>query len=80
LIRLSSSRYITPYGIALVYASLNDRDNTFKCLDQAFADRANWLVWLELDPRWRIIYDDSRYTALVEKVGLPKSFGKLSKK
>jgi TolB-like protein/Tfp pilus assembly protein PilF len=80
LIRLSTSRYITPYGIALVYASLNDRDNTFKCLDQAFADRANWLVWLELDPRWRIIYDDSRYTALVEKVGLPKSFGKLSKK
>jgi TolB-like protein/Flp pilus assembly protein TadD len=79
LIRLSSSKYVTPYGVALVYAALNDKENAFKCLDQAYADRANWLVWLKLDPRWRPLYDDKRYAALVEKVGLPKITGKFSK-
>jgi len=73
MIRLSSSRYITPYGVALVYAALNDKENAFKCLDQAYADRANWLVWLKLDPRWRLLYDDKRYASLVERVHLPKT-------
>ncbi len=80
MIRLSSTRYMTPYGIALVYASLNDKENAFKCLDQAYADRANWLVWLKLDPRWRLLYDDKRYAALVKKVGLPQVSGNLSRK
>ncbi len=80
MIRLSSSKYVTPYGLALVYAALNDKENAFKCLDQAYIDRANWLVWLKLDPRWRPLYDDKRYAALVKKVGLPMSSGNFSKK
>jgi hypothetical protein len=32
-----------------------------------------------LDPRWRLLYDDKRYAALVEKMGLPKFPGKFSK-
>jgi TolB-like protein/Flp pilus assembly protein TadD len=79
LIRLSRSKYVTPYGVALVYAALNDKENAFKCLDQAYADRANWLVWLKLDPRWRLLYDDKRYGALVDKIGLPKTPGNFSK-
>jgi adenylate cyclase len=79
LIRLSSSRYISPYVLALVYTSMNDKENAFKCLNLAYADRANWLVWLKLDPRWRLLYDDKRYAALVEKIGLPKISGKFSR-
>ncbi|HET7003076.1 MAG TPA: hypothetical protein VFI33_17250, partial [Puia sp.] len=80
MIRLSGSKYVTPYGLALVYTALNDKENAFKCLDQAYADRANWLVWIKLDPRWRPLYDDKRYAALVRKVGLPMGSGNLSRK
>ena len=80
MIRLSRSKYVTPYSVALVYAALNDKENAFKCLDQAYADRANWLVWIKLDPRWRPLYDDKRYAALVKKVGLPMGSGNLSRK
>jgi TolB-like protein/Tfp pilus assembly protein PilF len=79
LIRLSSSVYISPYVFALVYTSVNDKENAFRCLNEAYADHANWLVWLKLDPRWRLLYDDKRYAALVEKIGLPKFNGKFSK-
>ena len=79
LFRLSDSIYISPYVFALVYTSLNDKENAFRCLNEAYADHTNWMVWLKLDPRWRLLYDDKRYAALVEKVGLPKFTGKFSK-
>jgi tetratricopeptide (TPR) repeat protein len=80
MIRLSGSKYVTPYGLALIYTALNDKENAFKCLDQAYADRANWLVWLKLDPRWQMLYDDKRYSALVKKVGLPQTSENFSRK
>jgi TolB-like protein len=69
----SSGRYATPYGIALVYASLNDHDKAFEWLGKAYEERSNWLVWLKQDPRWKPIRNDPRYTELVLKIGLPKS-------
>ena len=75
LIRLrevSGSRYVTPYGVALIYASINDRDKTFEYLDKAFEEKSNWLVWLKQDPRWVVVSDDPRYQNLVAKVGLLK--------
>jgi TolB-like protein/Tfp pilus assembly protein PilF len=70
---IANTRYVTPYGVALVYASMNDLDKTFEYLGKALAERSNWLVWLKLDPRWVIIKDDLRYKDLVAKVRLLKN-------
>ena len=64
------SRYVTPYGIALIYAGLKDKEKAFEWLDKAYDDKANWLVWLKLDPRWSFIKTDKRYLALIDKIGL----------
>jgi tetratricopeptide (TPR) repeat protein len=75
LVRLKAvadNRYVTPYGVALVYASIGDMDKTFEYLDRAFAERSNWLVWLKQDPRWALIKNEPRYQDLVSKVGLLK--------
>ena len=69
---LEATRYVTPYGIALVCASLNDMDKTFEYLGKAFEERSNMLVWLKQDPRWGLIKNDPRYQILVAKVGLLK--------
>ncbi len=76
---LTGSMYVTPYGLALVYAARNDMENTFNCLNKAFTDRSNWLVWLKLDPRWAIISRDPRYAAMIAKVGLRKTPGQFNK-
>jgi tetratricopeptide (TPR) repeat protein len=69
---VADNRYVTPYGVALVYASIGDMDKTFEYLDKALAERSNWLVWLKQDPRWALIKNDPRYQDLVSKVGLLK--------
>ena len=47
---VSATRYVTPYGVALVYASLNENDKAFEWLNKAYEQRSNWLVWLKQDP------------------------------
>jgi TolB-like protein/DNA-binding winged helix-turn-helix (wHTH) protein/Tfp pilus assembly protein PilF len=72
---MSKTKYVTPYGIALVYAGMGDKDQTFRWLERAFDDRANWLVWLRFDSRWDSIRSDPRYADLVRRIWNPESKG-----
>jgi len=65
---MSKTKYVTPYGVALVYAGMGDKDQAFHWLEKAFDDRANWLVWLRFDPRWDSIRSDPRYADLVRRI------------
>jgi len=68
---LSGQKYVTPYGVALVYAAIGDKDKAFEYLEKSYLDRSHWLVWLKLDSRWESIRSDKRFTELLNKVGLP---------
>jgi len=68
---MASEKYVTPYGVALVYAGLGDKDQAFAWLNKAVAGRSHWLVWLNRDPRWDRIRSDPRFDDLQKRVGLP---------
>jgi TolB-like protein/DNA-binding winged helix-turn-helix (wHTH) protein/Tfp pilus assembly protein PilF len=68
---LSSHKYVTPYGVALVYAGIDDKDQAFAWLDKAFDGRSHWLVWLNRDPRWDRLRADPRFVELKSRIGLP---------
>jgi hypothetical protein len=68
---LSTQRFVTSYGVALVHAGLGQTDQAFRWLDKAFDERSHWLVWLRLDPRWKSLHDDPRFAALVSRMGYP---------
>jgi tetratricopeptide (TPR) repeat protein len=68
---LSKQKYVTAYGVALVYAGLGEKDEAFAWLDRAFDERSHWLVWLKLDPRWEGLRSDPRFAELVRRVGFP---------
>jgi TolB-like protein/tRNA A-37 threonylcarbamoyl transferase component Bud32/Tfp pilus assembly protein PilF len=62
--------YVTPYGIALVYAGLGEKDKAFAALEEARRHRSHWLVWLKLDRRWVDLHTDPRFAELVQLIGL----------
>jgi DNA-binding SARP family transcriptional activator/TolB-like protein/Tfp pilus assembly protein PilF len=64
--------YVTAYAVALVYASLGNRDSAFAWLERGVGERTHWLVWLNRDPRWAPLRSDPRFAALVREVGLPR--------
>jgi DNA-binding winged helix-turn-helix (wHTH) protein/TolB-like protein len=69
--RLSTRRFVTSYGIALVHAGLGQNDAAFASLNNAFDERSNWLVWLRLDPRWNGLRSDPRFAQLVSRMRFP---------
>jgi DNA-binding winged helix-turn-helix (wHTH) protein/TolB-like protein len=71
LVSLSQSRFVTSYGVALIYAGLNEKEAAFRWLERAFVERSHWLVWLELDPRWGNLRDDPRFAVLVRQMRFP---------
>ena len=68
---LAKKRYVTAYGVALVYAGLGDRDQAFVWLQRGVEERTHWLVWTQLDPRWTGLRGDSRFEEVLRQVGLP---------
>ena len=70
LIAQSRHKYVTPYGLGLVYAAVGDDARAFAALRQAVEDRSNWLVWLKLDRRWGQLRKDPRFTELLQQLHL----------
>ncbi len=69
---LRSKKFVTSYGVALVFAGLDENEKAFLWLNKAYDERSHWLVWLKTDPRWAPLHSDRRFTELVNRVGLPK--------
>jgi TolB-like protein/DNA-binding winged helix-turn-helix (wHTH) protein/Tfp pilus assembly protein PilF len=68
---MSRQKYVTPYGVALVHAGLDNKDEAFAWLSKAYEGRNHWLVWLNRDPRWDRLRSDPRFAELTRLVGLP---------
>ncbi len=69
--RLSATRYVSPYSVALIHAGLGDRDQALVWLDKAYVERSDYMSYLTLEPMLDSLRSDPRFAALVRRVGLP---------
>jgi TolB-like protein/DNA-binding winged helix-turn-helix (wHTH) protein/tetratricopeptide (TPR) repeat protein len=67
---ISSARYVSPYGLAQIYAALNDREQTFEWLQMAYDDRAVWMSYLAVDPVFDGFRSDQRFQDLLRRARL----------
>jgi len=64
-------RYLTPSALAGVYAALAEKDQAFRLLDEACADRDPWLVDLRVDHTFALLRSDPRYAKILERMHFP---------
>ena len=69
---LSRAKYVTPYGVALVYMGLGNKEEALTWFSKAVDGRSHWLLWLRLDPRLESLHSDPRFHELVRRVGFPE--------
>jgi TolB-like protein/DNA-binding winged helix-turn-helix (wHTH) protein/Flp pilus assembly protein TadD len=67
---ISSTRYVSPYGLAQIYAALSDQEQTFKWLQIAYDDRSVWMSYLAVDPVMDGFRSDQRFQDLLRRVRL----------
>src|SRR6202522_2998138 len=57
---ISRKRYVSPYGLAQIYAASNRNEDTFKWLHAAYEDHAVWMGYLAVDPIFDRYRSDER--------------------
>ena len=74
LLRKSSKNdYVSAYSVAVIYAGLEDKGQTFEWLERAYSDRSYYLpVYLTTDSRLDGLHSETRFKDLVRRIGLPE--------
>jgi TolB-like protein/DNA-binding winged helix-turn-helix (wHTH) protein/Flp pilus assembly protein TadD len=67
---ISRQRYVSPYGLAQIYAALDSKENTFKWLQAAHGDHAVWMGYLAVDPIFDRYRSDQRFQELLRRIDL----------
>lgn len=68
--RLTKGEYLLPYNLATIYAGMGENDRAFEYLNQACDQRDAQVAWLKWEPQLAGIRPDSRFRALLQRVGL----------
>ena len=72
--KMSEHREVLSYWRALLYLSLNKKEEALHWLEQSFEERdGSNISWIEVDPLLDSLHGDPRFEALVQKVVAPKT-------
>ena len=72
LTRKSQSQYMSYYSIGVVHAALGEKDEAFRNLERAFAERDGQITYLALDPELDPLRSDPRFRGLLERLHIPR--------
>ncbi len=67
--RLSRREYVTPYGVATIFAGLGERDRAFEWLERAIRERCEDVLLIGIDPRMDRLRSDPRFEGVVRRTG-----------
>jgi TolB-like protein/Tfp pilus assembly protein PilF len=71
---ISKHREVVGYLRALLYLSLNNKDEALRWLEQGYEERdGSNICWIKVDPLLDSLHGDPRFEALVQKVVAPKT-------
>lgn len=72
--QISQHREVVGYLRALLYLSLNNKDEALRWLEQGYEERdGSNICWINVDPLLDSLHGDPRFEALVQKVIAPKT-------
>jgi serine/threonine-protein kinase len=65
-------RYVSPYGLAAVYAGLGETDKAISYLNEAYEKRDDGLANLRSDPSWDRLRAQPSFQALLQRMNYPE--------
>jgi eukaryotic-like serine/threonine-protein kinase len=65
----AKAKYVASYEIGLIHFALGENDQGFHWLDKAVEERSGWLVYMNREPRLKMIRSDPRFPQLLKRIG-----------
>lgn len=66
----TTKEYVSPTGLALLYAALGDKEAAFQWLERAYSAHDSQLQHIKVDPRCDSLRSDPRFAALLRRMKL----------
>jgi len=66
-------QHTSSYYVAQVYAGLGNNGEAFKWLERGYQSREGFMFFIKIDPFFRDLHDDPRFSSLVQRIGFPKN-------
>jgi hypothetical protein len=66
----SNQHYGSLSNIAIIYARLGDKDQAFAWLEEAYQDRDELLIYLNIEPRLNSLRSNPHFIDLLQRVEL----------
>jgi serine/threonine protein kinase/tetratricopeptide (TPR) repeat protein len=70
-IAMSATQYVSPTDRAKLALALGLWDEAFEMAERSRAERRGWIVYMRVDALWDPLREDSRYRALLTRMGIP---------
>ena len=67
--QLSKDNYVSPTSAAVVYMGLGEEDRVFELLEEAYRERCNNLVFINVHPAFDKLRSDTRFISLIQRMG-----------
>ncbi|MBS1867138.1 MAG: winged helix-turn-helix domain-containing protein [Acidobacteria bacterium] len=67
---LSKKQYVSPFYIATIYAGMHENEKALDCLDKAYTDRSNAIIFLRVDPEFDALRSNPRFQSLLHRLNL----------
>lgn len=65
---LRGHKYVMPVWVARIHTGLRERDEAFRWLDTALAERSSWLSYVHVWPDWDYLRPDPRFQDLLDRM------------
>ena len=63
---------MSPFFFAGIYSGLGDKDEAFRYLDDAVAERHPYLILANVEPVFDNLRSDPRFAIIINKIGVPR--------
>jgi len=70
LLEMQKSKYVPLQNIALIYNALDQPGEALNWLERAVAQRDSKLVFLKVEPKWKNLRTEPRFSALLRRINL----------
>jgi len=70
LTKPAESKYVSSYGVSLIYIALGDKQSGFQWLERAYQERDENFIHLKVDPRLDPIRGEPRFQELLQRLNL----------